>query len=471
MAVFQKETGLCTGRGFADVDATGYLAKFKTWVVKAAGSGGPAWTILLDRSTLPVLTTFTVPDHTNDRCYSVAHGLYTGETVQVSNSGGALPAGLSAATDYYVVKYDADNFRLATTLTNAWAGTVINITGAGTGTHSFKMTGPYIVVSDQAAPTINQSCMILKVGYVTATAAEVRVQMCLSFDTTNKILYGYWSGYIVTTLDSADFSYDFRGGAECMVLQSRIGSSWSNAAIDGWTGDTNFVEGTGATGTLASGATAGSNVVLTLGTGQAANFVANKYYYIYDMNGHAWVNYVKVTATDGAESITVDSINVNFPTGSVIAAYAHRWYTFGSGTNGSLARFSQQLSKIPYCSGAIGYVFGSQDANLNGLATLELPSYLLLRLNPDDLGYQACSKGLLFEWFRENTGGSNTTGMNRAYGSPKNIYICVTNSMAAALDGKTIGAKNYLYFIVASSQFGSGSGTHACLILDTTATS
>jgi len=56
MAVFQKETGLCTGRGFADVDAAGYLAKLKTWIVKAPASGGPGWTILLDKTTLPVLT-------------------------------------------------------------------------------------------------------------------------------------------------------------------------------------------------------------------------------------------------------------------------------------------------------------------------------------------------------------------------------------------------------------------------------
>ena len=475
MAVYQKETDLCTGRGFADVDATGYLAKFMTWVVKAAGSGGPAWTVLLDKSTLPVLTTFTVPDHSNDRCYSVAHGMYTGEILQVSNSGGALPAGLSVSTDYYVIKIDADNYQLATSLTNAWAGTNIDITGAGTGTHSHQEIGPYVVVSDQAAPTINQSAMILRIGYRTDTAAQVRVQTCLSFDTTEKILYGYWSGYIVDTLDAADFSYDFRGGAECMVLQSRIGTSWSNAVIDGWTGDTNFVEGTDKTGTLVSAASDGSSVVLELDTGQAANFTVNKFYYIYDMNGHAWVDYVQVTdRSTSADTITVDAIAYNYPIGAVVAAYAHRWYSFGSDQLSNVIGFNQGTysikSRIPYQSGGIGYVFTNQDSYMYGAIQIEVPINIFARLNPDDEGYYACSKGMIVEFYRDNAAGI-ITGMNRAYGVPKNIYLCQLGSMAAALDGRTISASNYLYFIIASSELSNARSDNALLILDTVSAS
>jgi hypothetical protein len=473
MAVFQKETGLCTGRGFAGVDATGYLARFMTWVVKDAGSGGPAWTILLDKSTLPVAKSFIVDSTgTSHQLHTTAHGMYTGETIQATNSGGALPAGISAATDYYIYKIDADHFRLCSSMTNCWAGTGINVTGSGTGTQYTTEIGPYIVVSDQAAPTINQSCMISKVGYRTSVSAEVRVQMALSFDTTNKILYGFWSGYTVTTLDSADFSYDFRGGAECMILQSRIGTAWTNCGIDGWTGDTNFVEGTDKTGTLTSAATAGSSVILQLNTGQAANFTVNKYYYIYDMNGHAWVNYCKVTNVNtGADQITVDSINQNFPIGSVIAAYTHRWYTFGSNGASSVIRFNNELSKIPYCSALTqAYVFPTQNNIIKGAVGLEAPSHILTNLNNDDEGYQACCRGLIFEYFSDDVVSSQTPGMNRSYGTPKNIYFCIVNSMAAALDGKVIGGKNYLYFKLMSTQI-CGAAGYAFLLLDTTATS
>jgi hypothetical protein len=47
-----------------------------------------------------------------------------------------LPAGLATATDYYVIKASDSTFKLATSYANALAGTAINITDAGTGTHT-----------------------------------------------------------------------------------------------------------------------------------------------------------------------------------------------------------------------------------------------------------------------------------------------------------------------------------------------
>ena len=83
---------------------------------------------------------------------SAAHGLLTGDgPVQLTNSGGALPSGLSAATDYYVIKIDANTFYLATTRSNAYAGTNLLIAGDGTGTHTLSAvaatTRPLIVAS------------------------------------------------------------------------------------------------------------------------------------------------------------------------------------------------------------------------------------------------------------------------------------------------------------------------------------
>lgn len=83
---------------------------------------------------------------------SAAHGLLTGDgPVQLTNSGGALPSGLSAATDYYVIKIDANTFYLATTRSNAYAGTNLLIAGDGTGTHTLSAVAstvrPLIVAS------------------------------------------------------------------------------------------------------------------------------------------------------------------------------------------------------------------------------------------------------------------------------------------------------------------------------------
>ena len=66
----------------------------------------------------------------------VAHGLHTGDGPIRFTTSGTLPAGLALATDYYVIKLSADTFSLATTLANALAGTAIDITGNGTGTHT-----------------------------------------------------------------------------------------------------------------------------------------------------------------------------------------------------------------------------------------------------------------------------------------------------------------------------------------------
>jgi len=72
---------------------------------------------------------------------ATAHGLLTGDgPFQVSNAGGALPAGLTAVTDYWIVKVDADNFKLATSRANALAGTTLSITTDGTGTQTISDT-------------------------------------------------------------------------------------------------------------------------------------------------------------------------------------------------------------------------------------------------------------------------------------------------------------------------------------------
>lgn len=49
---------------------------------------------------------------------------------------GTLPAGLSLATTYYIVIQTATTFKVSTTYANALAGTFVDITDAGTGTHT-----------------------------------------------------------------------------------------------------------------------------------------------------------------------------------------------------------------------------------------------------------------------------------------------------------------------------------------------
>lgn len=65
-----------------------------------------------------------------------AHGLLDGMTVSFTNSGGALPTGITAGTDYFITKVDANSFKLSTTIANQVAGTFVTTTGTQSGTHT-----------------------------------------------------------------------------------------------------------------------------------------------------------------------------------------------------------------------------------------------------------------------------------------------------------------------------------------------
>jgi hypothetical protein len=94
-----------------------------------------------------VLHALVNPDDTfvgeadDEKLTAASHGLLTGDgPFQVSNSGGALPGGLVAATDYWIVKVDGNTFKLAASFADAMAGTTIALSTDGTGTQTLADT-------------------------------------------------------------------------------------------------------------------------------------------------------------------------------------------------------------------------------------------------------------------------------------------------------------------------------------------
>lgn len=83
------------------------------------------------------LPTFTVNTGT-DVITRVDHGLVTGDRIQVRTTG-TLPAPLVVATTYFVIRLDDDTFKLAETLGDAHGENPLDLTTAGTGTHSFVL--------------------------------------------------------------------------------------------------------------------------------------------------------------------------------------------------------------------------------------------------------------------------------------------------------------------------------------------
>lgn len=88
--------------------------------------------------TTPAAKTFTAVAAT-DLCTAASHGFKTGLKVRGTTTT-TLPAGLALSTDYFVIVVSANTFKLASSLANAQAGTAIDITDAGTGTHTLTPT-------------------------------------------------------------------------------------------------------------------------------------------------------------------------------------------------------------------------------------------------------------------------------------------------------------------------------------------
>lgn len=79
-------------------------------------------------------TTFTTDYATNDKLSATSHGLSNNDRVTVSSSG-TLPAGLDAATVYYVVNATTNDFEVST----SQGGGAVELTGDGGGTHTFTV--------------------------------------------------------------------------------------------------------------------------------------------------------------------------------------------------------------------------------------------------------------------------------------------------------------------------------------------
>lgn len=102
---------------------------------------------------MPAITVIAVIAGT-DTLTATAHGLLTGDRFRLRNVGGALPAAtpaLAAVTDYFAIRVDADNVKVAVSSANANAGTAVDITGAGSGTTTVEYGLPFCIPRIAAA--------------------------------------------------------------------------------------------------------------------------------------------------------------------------------------------------------------------------------------------------------------------------------------------------------------------------------
>jgi hypothetical protein len=98
----------------------------------------------------------------NDEYYGVGDGVRLTTT-------NTLPGGLATATTYYIIRGDqiaSKRYKLATSVANAYAGTAINITSSGTGTHTctffdyarYKANGVFLVEDGRREAVLEDLC-------------------------------------------------------------------------------------------------------------------------------------------------------------------------------------------------------------------------------------------------------------------------------------------------------------------------
>lgn len=136
-------------------------------------------------NTLGQSDTFTA-DASSDVCTytstaNIPSNILTGTRVRLTTTT-TLPAGLATATDYYVIKVSDSTFKLATSYANAIAGTAINITDAGTGTHTITWllprytngAGVQAIFFNSNATAMGAATPNLSLGYTNSAQATSR---------------------------------------------------------------------------------------------------------------------------------------------------------------------------------------------------------------------------------------------------------------------------------------------------------
>lgn len=128
-------------QGRNPVDLTGLT-------VKAFGKKDDGTTWFAERETgVTAQPTFTFTADTSlNRILRNDHLASDGRQIVLANSGGGLPGGLTAATRLFVVQSEPNSFGVA----GVPGGNLIDLTSAGTGTHSFYIVGHVSVAFESA---------------------------------------------------------------------------------------------------------------------------------------------------------------------------------------------------------------------------------------------------------------------------------------------------------------------------------
>jgi len=144
----------------------------------------------------------TAVNTTTENITVTNHGLLTGTKLTYGAAGGTVLGGLSDATAYYVINTGVNTFQLASSLSNAQAGTYINL--SGTGNSSQTLTGDTATATAAISAGAVTAITVTNVGsaYLAVPAVTVDVPVLTvatasvntTLDTVNYTTHGQAAG-------------------------------------------------------------------------------------------------------------------------------------------------------------------------------------------------------------------------------------------------------------------------------------
>ena len=208
-----------------------------------SGKSGALVTHHADFKPAPAGFSFVDGDVTvgSDSIAETAHGLLTGDKVRLTTSG-VLPAGLALLTDYYVIRVDANNFKLASSAYNAEWNKPVDITAAaGGGTHNVvgqvqdvRALDVWVMnpLSVSGTVTVNQGTSPWVIGdgggSITVDAADLDIRDLVH--TQDSVRLGNGTAFFTSTSENSDIALDVHiSNTEIAVIQGSD-SPW---AIEG----------------------------------------------------------------------------------------------------------------------------------------------------------------------------------------------------------------------------------------------
>jgi hypothetical protein len=127
-----------SGGGGSDAEASATISGGVVTSITVTDNGGSYENVPTVTVQAPCLTIPTTAVNTTTEVITyTGHTLTTGAAIVYDDGGSTAITGLTDGTTYYAIRVDADSFKVASSASNATAGTAINLTGTGNDGQAF----------------------------------------------------------------------------------------------------------------------------------------------------------------------------------------------------------------------------------------------------------------------------------------------------------------------------------------------